>query len=240
MRSRTLGILGTLTLLVAACSGGTTPAGATPSPTLVGGAGVSSAAPAAPSGGGPATSSTPATAPPTDNASPSTAGTGTILLHGTATGHAVQPLSTADQTVAFELLWNYGPDDIHDIHAFQFQSGSFTFSESIDGVCGGSRSEDGPLTPFSETFLVSGEMQDRDQASVSLTDDRLNSGNVAISATSSFAVSAPDPEGCADLSRAGVGVCTLEFQWLAVGQLKPDASCEDDSRGYTWTGHLAP
>jgi hypothetical protein len=96
------------------------------------------------------------------------------------------------------------------------------------------------LTPFSETFLVSGEMQDRDQASVSLTDDRLNSGAVAISVTSSFAVSAPDPEGCADLSRAGVGVCTLRFQQSAVGQLDPDAACDDASRGYTWTGRLAP
>jgi hypothetical protein len=239
MRSRTLGILGVLTLVIAACGGGTTASGATPSPLGGGGPVDSDPGPAAPSGD-PSTASAPVTAQPSEAASPSTAGTGTVVLHGTATGHAVQPLSTADQTVAFELLWTYGPDDIHDIHAFQLQSGSFTFSESIDGVCGGSRSEEGPLTPFSETFLVSGEMQDRDQASVSLTDDRLNSGAVAISVTSSFAVSAPDPEGCADLSRAGVGVCTLRFQQVAVGQLEPDAACDDASRGYTWTGRLAP
>ena len=161
-------------------------------------------------------------------------------MRGSFTGHSEDPLASADQTVELELHWNAGPDDIHDRQAFRFESGTFTFSESIDGVCGGSRSEAGPMTPWSDTFLISGDIQDRDQASVTLVDQRLSSGAVELSLTSSFLVAAPDPEGCADLSRFGVHTCTLKFLQTAIGELQPDATCSDPSRGVDWTGRLAP
>jgi hypothetical protein len=238
IRSRALAVLGGITLLIAAC-GGTT--AITPSPTPGGGL------PGASSGTGSASGDPGTSGPlpsgavdPTPGATPSAGGTRLVVLHGTFTGHGEQPLSTADQTVEVELDWYAGPDDIHDSRAFRFVSGSFTFSESIDGVCGGSRSEAGPLTAFSDTFLVSGDMQDPDRATASLTDQRLSSGAVELSLTSSFAVSAPDPEGCADLSRTGVPTCTLKFLQTAIGELRPDATCADASRGVEWAGRLAP
>ena len=237
MGPRAIVWLGVMALLITAC-GSSGPA--TPSPTIAGGGvpGPSSSSsddtfsrPPGPSDPG---STTGSIAPPTSG------GSRLVVLHGTFSGHSEDPLATADQTVELELHWNAGPDDIHDSKAFRFVSGTFTFNESIDGVCGGSRSEAGPLTPWSDTFLISSDIQDRDQAQVTLVDQRLSSGAVELSLTSSFLVSAPDPEGCADLSRFGVHTCTLKFLQTAIGELQPDASCSDTSRGVEWTGRLAP
>ena len=238
MAPRAIAAIGVIVLLVAAC-GGTGPA--TPSPTILGGGGPgATSALSSDTPSGPVAPSEPTSTPGTSTAPPSGNGTRLVVLRGSFSGHSEDPLATADQTVELELHWNAGPDDIHDSKAFRFVSGSFTFSESIDGVCGGSRSEAGPLTPWSDTFLISSDIQDRDQAQVSLTDQRLSSGAVELSLTSSFLVSAPDPEGCADLSRFGVHTCTLKFLQTAIGELQPDATCSDASRGVDWTGRLTP
>jgi hypothetical protein len=238
MGSRALAAIGAVALLIAACgSSGTS----TPSPTLGGGPvpGTSDMPPTAPPGSTDAPASQDTSPAPTDP-TPSGDASRLVVLHGTFTGHGSDPLASADQTVELELHWNAGPGDVHDAKAFRLVSGTFTFSEEIDGVCGGSRSESGALTPWSDTFLISGDIQDRDQASVTLVDARLSSGAVELSLTSSFAVSAPDPEGCADLSRTGVGVCTLLFPQVAIGELQRDATCSEPSLNIEWAGRLEP
>jgi hypothetical protein len=146
---------------------------------------------------------------------------------------------TADLAVEVELHWNAGPDDVHDINAFTLTSGTYDFSETIGGVCGGSRSESGPLTAHgSPAGLESAELQERDIVMVSVVDRRLETGDVAFSIHGYFDVPNPDPEGCGDLDRGGVGVCALEFQWLGIGQLAPEDSCSDTPGD--WTGTLVP
>ena len=163
----------------------------------------------------------------------------TVVLHGSFVGQRRDALVTADLTVEFELHWKAAEDDIHDINAFAFTSGSFEFSESIGGVCGGSRSESGALTSHSDpTGLQSAELQERDIVMLSVIDQRIDTGAVAFSVSGSYDVPNPDPEGCGDLDRGGVGVCALEFQWLDVGQLASEASCSGPSGD--WTGTLTP
>ena len=170
---------------------------------------------------------------------PTGGATSLVVLHGTFTGHGSDLLSTADQTVGLELRWTAGPDDIHDADAFALVSGSCTFSESISGVCGGSRTEAGPLKPYSNSSLISGAIQDRDQATVNMVDACLSSGGVEFSPTSSYAVPNAD-RGCGPLSRSGVGICTMVFLQTAIGALWQDASCADASRNIEWTGRLTP
>jgi len=238
MGSRAIVAIGVVALLVVAC-GGAGPA--TPSPTILGGgAPGASSATSSDTPSGPPAPTDPGSTPGSSSAPPTGDAARLVVLRGTFTGHSEDPLASADQTVELELHWNAGPNDVHDSKAFRLVSGSYTFSESIDGVCGGSRSEAGPLNPWSDTFLISSDIQDRDQAQVTLVDQRLSSGAVELSLTSSFLVSAPDPEGCADLSRFGVHTCTLKFPQTAIGELQPDATCSDRSRGVEWTGRLAP
>ena len=162
-----------------------------------------------------------------------------VVLHGSFVGQRRDALVTADLNVEFELRWNAAEDDIHDINAFAFTSGSFDFSESIAGVCGGSRSESGELTSHSDpTGLQSAELQERDIVMLSVIDQRIDTGAVAFSVSGSYDVPNADPEGCGDLDRGGVGVCALEFQWLGVGQLESEATCSGPSGD--WTGTLAP
>jgi hypothetical protein len=227
-----------LAVFVVACGGGAATSVPSPSPSIAGGGDGGVAA------SGPAASGEPADSPPaSDEPNPTPDGSdgtsGAITLRGHLVAHTTQPLSTADQTIDFELRWNAGPDDIHDIAAFQFLSGSYTFSESIDGVCGGARSADGPLAVFSDTSLQA-ELDDPDQLAVVLVDERLDTGAVAITTFSGLYVSEPDPAGCAELSRAGVIGCTLRFAWLAVGRLEEEATCSDSSLGAESSGTLVP
>jgi hypothetical protein len=143
-------------------------------------------------------------------------------------------------TAQFDLQWNFGPDDVHDMNAFTFLSGTFTSAVSIDGVCGGSKSASGALTPTSGTFLSSGPLQAQDYARVGMVDQRLSSGALEFSAFSSYYVQGPDPAGCADSSKFGAGGCPLKFQWMAIGKLKEDATCTVEGTGVQWTGRLAP
>ncbi|MEP7082856.1 MAG: hypothetical protein ABI841_07785 [Chloroflexota bacterium] len=162
-----------------------------------------------------------------------------MVLNGTFTGHFSDSLATAQQTVQFELHWNAGPDDIHDSNAFTLASGTFTFSESIGGVCGGSRDEEGPLTSYvNQQSLLAAEPQDRDNAQLLVIDRRLSGGGVEFSVFSSFEVPNSDPEGCGDLDRSGVGSCPLVFLQAAIGELQQDAECT--SAGGEWTGQLRP
>ncbi len=158
------------------------------------------------------------------------------MIHATFTGHATDPLATADQMVTAEIVWKTGPDSIHDIEAFTFTSGSFTFSESIDGVCGGTRSEAGPMTVLSGTALVSGDPQDIDSAKAVMIDRRIEESLLEFSVFSGFAVPNADA-GCGELSRSGVGGCRLLFHLVTLDSLEPDATC-DNQAGSTWTGHL--
>lgn len=226
MRSRAVPALCAIALTLSGC-GAAAPSGS-PSPglNLPGG---QSAPPA----------SLPGTAGPTSAATATPGGARVVTLHGTFTGHFADPLATADLTVEVEVRWNAGPDDIHDINAFTLSSGSFTFSESIDGVCGGSRSEEGPLTSFvNEQSLFSADPQERDNVQVSVIDQRMETGGVQFAISGSFDVPNADPEGCGDLDRSGVGTCGLVFLWTAIGELQPEATCTGASGD--WTGRLQP
>lgn len=224
MRSRALVALCAMTLLVAACG-------------VTGGPGSTASDEGPGPGGG---SQQPPEPGSSSEVRPSTPPDGeAIVLHGTFVGQRRDALVTADLTVEFELQWNAGPEDIHDINAFAFTSGSFDFSESIGGVCGGSRSESGALTSHSDpTGLQSAELQERDIVMLSVIDQRIETGAVAFSVHGSYDVPNADPEGCGDLDRGGVGVCALEFQWLGVGQLESEATCSGSAGD--WTGTLTP
>ncbi len=226
MRSRAVVALCAMTLVATACGGSAGTGQPTPTATQV-----------LPDPGG---GSQPPNPGSSSEVRPSAPPDGqTVLLHGTFVGQWRDALVTADLTVEFELRWNAAEDDIHDINAFAFTSGSYEFSETIDGVCGGQRSESGELTSHSDpTGLQSAELQERDIVVLSVIDQRLDTGNVAFAVHGSYDVPNADPEGCGDLDRGGVGVCALEFQWLAVGQLEPEATCSGTS--VTWSGQLVP
>ena len=232
-------VSGVLAVLIAACGGASGSSGPTASPSLevVGGGGGGGAGSSAPGSGGAPSSGPQSVAPDPSPASSSAAGV--ITLQGHLVGHTEQPLSTADQTVDVEIVWNAGPDDIHDLLAFRFTTGSYTFSESIDGVCGGSFSSDGPLVLLSETSMEA-DLGPEDQLAVQVIDQRLETGAVVLNSFSGVYVSEPDPAGCNELSKAGLISCPLEFAWLGVGQLETEATCDDESRGARWTGTLIP
>ena len=226
MRFRVLGALCVMSMIVAACGGAGQPG--------------SSASDDGPGGGGGGGSQ--AQPPGSGESSPlpsEPGGDGMVVLDGTFTGHFSDSLVSADLTMEVELHWNAGPDDVHDINAFALTDGSYEFSETIGGVCGGSRSESGALTAHSDpTGLQSADLQERDIVMVSVIDQRIETGAVAFSIHGSFDVPNPDPEGCGDLDRGGVGVCALEFQWLDIGELAPEATCTGVSG--EWTGTLVP
>jgi hypothetical protein len=160
-----------------------------------------------------------------------------VTLHGTFIGHNSDSLATADLTVEVEVVWNAGPQDIHDRNAFVLTSGSFEFSESIGGVCGGSRDEAGPLTSFvNDQSLIAADPQDRDNTQVGIIDRRMQTGGVEFSISASYEV--PNSEGCADLDRSGVGSCSLVFLQTAIGELQREATCSGPAA--EWTGTLEP
>lgn len=162
-----------------------------------------------------------------------------VTLHGTFSGHYSDSLATADLTIEVEVRWNAGPDDIHDRNAFTLTSGSFTFSETISGVCGGSRSVDGTLTSFvNEQSLLYADPRERDNVHVSVIDQRMETGGVQFAVSGYFDVPNADPEGCGDLDRSGVGTCGLVFLATAIGELQREATCTGPSGD--WTGRLQP
>ena len=162
-----------------------------------------------------------------------------ITLHGTFTGHSSDGGKTADLTIEVEVRWNAGPEDIHDRNAFTLTSGSFTFSETIPGVCGGSRTEEGLLTSsITDQSLLYADPQERDNVSASVIDQRKETGGVQFALWGSFDVPNPDPEGCGDGDRYGVGGCGLVFLAIGMGELQREATCT--GAGDNWTGQLQP
>lgn len=240
-RSIVIGLAMVVALAVAACGGAAEPGSSTlptASPSVAGGGGGGT------SGGGGGSTEPGGSVPGSEGPgpvepTPDQAASGVIRLHGRFVGRTVGPLASADQTVDFELDWYAGPDDIHDMRAFRFVSGAFTFSESIEGVCGGSRSEAGDLSLLDDTALAA-DLTSPDQLQVALIDTRLENNAVSFSAFSGLYVSEPDPAGCGNSSSFGVAVCALEFAWLGVGQLESEARCEDESLGTVWSGTLSP
>jgi hypothetical protein len=223
--------LSTIVLLAAGCASGAPGATST-----TGGPGPGATSTAGIPGPGGATQPAGPSTPTDPTPGPTAPATGTVLIHATFTGHFADPLATADQKVEADIVWKTGPDSIHDPEAFTFTAGTFTFSESIGGVCGGTRSEAGPMTVLVKTSLISGQPQDADNAKAVMIDRRIEESLLEFSAFSQFGVPNPDAEGCGPLSRSGVGSCRLLFHLVTLDSLEPDATCE--SAGSTWTGHL--
>ena len=212
-------------LVVLACSTAGNPTGS-PNPTL------------------PAGSSPPATAgtgsPPPSEAIPTlSADVDDVRLHGTFTGHQDDPASTSDATFDVVVIW-HRPNEIHDMLNFQFESGSFTFSTSVTGVCGGTRTEGGPLEFWSEgnQSLIYGDPQDRSQTlHISLIDNRLEQGGLVFAEAVHFDI----PSGAAECqppyaSYGYISNCSLEFRLATLDTLKTEASCAEG--GTSWTGQL--
>jgi hypothetical protein len=214
---RAIPALFVIALILAACGGGAAPA--------------SDGAPSEPP------ASVPESSAPTSAPTATPGDSRVVTLHGTFIGHHSDALATADLTVEVEVVWNAGPQDIHDPNAFVLTSGSFEFSESIGGVCGGSRDEDGPLTSFvNDQSLIAADPQDRDNTQVAIIDRRMQTGGVEFSIHASYEV--PNSEDCADLDRSGVGSCSLVFLQTSSDALQSEATCSGPAGD--WTGTLQP
>ncbi|MEA2622295.1 MAG: hypothetical protein QOH61_1205 [Chloroflexota bacterium] len=184
----------------------------------------------------------PITAPPTGALTPPpTTSTGDVVLHGSFIGHTDDPASTSDATFDVVVIW-HRPNDVHDRTNFQFASGSYTFSTSVLGVCGGTRNEGGPLSIWGTdaTGLILGDPQDRShEIHASLIDNRLNQGGIEFALVASF----PIPSGAVECQPpyngyGYVATCPVEFPLATQDSLKPDADCTQG--GTTWKGHLVP
>lgn len=220
--------------LVAAC--GPVGAGPTASPGVPAGSSVSPGSTVSPGSVVPPSSSGTCEGAEPCSAPPTSAAGGVVLIHATFTGQYSDSLATADQTVNAEIVWKTGPDSIHDSSAFTFTSATFTFSESIGGVCGGTRSEAGPMNVQFGTTLTSGGPEEQQVAGAVMIDRRIAESALRFSLFSSFVVPNADA-GCGDLSKSGVGSCPLIFRLVTLERLQEDAACEQS--GTSWTGHLA-
>lgn len=165
--------------------------------------------------------------------------TGDVRLKGTFTGHFEDFLSKTDATFNVIVVWKKGPNDVHDRLAFTFESGSYTFSTVVGGVCGGTRSEGGSLKPFDPaepTSLLYGDPQERSyQVAIAVTDQRLNQQGIWFNPAASFDI----PNGSLGCevpyqSKGLVPVCPMEFKQLTADTFETTATCRD---GY-WTGKL--
>jgi hypothetical protein len=162
-----------------------------------------------------------------------------VRLHGTFTGHNADGISTADATFDVVVVW-HRPNEIHDPLNFQFESGSYTFTASASGLCGGSVNEGGPLELWGDgdQGLIFGDPQDRShEIHATLVDDRLNQGGLQFSFGADYAI----PNGNASClppyeTHAGVPYCKLEFRLATLDSLEPSANCEESN--WSWTGHL--
>lgn len=117
-----------------------------------------------------------------------------------------------------------------------FTSGSYTFSASIPGVCGGSLNQGGALTRQSNQSLIRGKPQDRqDLVNVVMVDRRVTDGGLELDLSSGFQV--PNGEaGCDGGLDAGVSGCSLLFLQTAADKVQTDATCTVSA--FTWTGRL--
>jgi hypothetical protein len=165
--------------------------------------------------------------------------TGDVRLHGTFTGHYSD--FAQDTTATFDVIvvW-HRPNDIHDPLNFQFESGNFTFTTTVSGVCGGTINEGTRMELWGEdgAGMIYGEPQDRShEIHALLIDNRLNQGGLEFSFGADWAI----PNGSVGCeppydSHGSVPWCQLEFRLATLDTLQPDASCEEGD--ITWTGHL--
>jgi len=161
-----------------------------------------------------------------------------VRLHGTFQGHYSDFSQDSSATFDVIVVW-HRPNDIHDPLNFQFESGSYTFDTTVDGVCGGTVSQGGPLKLFEDgQFMYHGELQDRsEEVHAVLVDYRLNQGGLQFSFVADYAI----PNGSVGCevpyeSHGSVPSCTMEFKLETLDTLKTSASCEEGE--ITWTGHL--
>ena len=179
-------------------------------------------------------------APPSSGVVPSPPATSDVRLHGTFTGRYDDFLTTTDATFDVIVIWKR-PDDIHDMLSFTFESGTYTFSTVVDGVCGGTRSEGGnlhPTDPAAATSLWYGDLQERSyEVHIGLVDYRQEQGGLSFAATASFDI----PNGAVGCeppyqSKGFVPVCAMEFKLATLDTLQTQASCTQGEA--TWTGNL--
>jgi hypothetical protein len=165
--------------------------------------------------------------------------TGDVRLHGTFTGHYSDALQNTDASFDVIVVW-HRPNDIHDMLNFQFESGSFTYSTTVDGDCGGTRSEGGPLALWGEdaTALILGDPQDRShEVHGSLIDNRLEQGGLVFAFVADYPI-VSSAAGCEPPydSHGVVPTCAMEFRLATLDTLETSAECEQGD--LTWTGHL--
>lgn len=171
---------------------------------------------------------------------------GVVRLHGTFIGHSEETLSTNDATFELTLLW-YNPANIHEPLAFQVESGSFTFSTNVRGLCAGSFSEGAPLekVPDNVWSLRYGDpLEEERYASATLYDDRADGRGLTIGLVAYFTLPGNGDPLCEPPYEpvAHMALCPLVFLPVPAATqdgrptLETTASC--DSTGSTWTGHL--
>lgn len=177
-------------------------------------------------------------APPSSSVIPSPSGD--VRLHGTFTGHYEDFLTKTDAKFDVIVIWKR-PNDIHDRLAFTFESGTYTFSTVVGGVCGGTRSEGASLKPFdpaAPTSLLYGDPQERSYSvQIGLVDQRLNQEGLWFNPSASFDI----PNGSVGCevpyqSTGFVPVCAMEFKLVTLDSLQTEASCSQGAA--TWTGKL--
>jgi len=172
-----------------------------------------------------------------------------VRLHGTFTGHdETGPLSTSDATFDLTVLW-YNPSNIHEPLAFQFESGSFTFSTNVIGVCAGTLSDGGQLEIDGDNvqhLLFGHALEDKRYASAGLSDDRADGRGLSIALGAHFILPGNGDPSCEPPYEpyGTLPICPLAFLPVPAATqdgrptLQTNATCENDLGTTTWTGHL--
>ncbi len=172
-----------------------------------------------------------------------------VRLHGTFTGHSEgDPLSTSDATFDLNVIWRNPRNQLEPL-AFEIESGTFTFSTTIFGICATSDSEGGSLEMYQDDVqhFVYGdyEGEQRRVASAQVLDMRADGGGVHFALTASITLpSNGDPACDPPFEPYGVvAICPLVFNQVPAATadgrptLESSAEC-DDNTFTTWSGHL--
>ena len=145
-----------------------------------------------------------------------------VRLHGTFTGHSEgDPLSTSDATFDLNVIWHNPRNQLEPL-AFEIESGSFTFSTTIFGVCASSDSEGGSLEMYRDDVqhFVYGDYAEegRRTASAQILDMRADGGGVNFALTASITLPGNGDPSCEPAVRAAtarwpsVRSCSTRFQ----------------------------
>jgi hypothetical protein len=172
-----------------------------------------------------------------------------VRLHGTFTGHSEgDPLSTSDATFDLYVIW-HNPRSIHEPLAFEFESGSFTFSTTIHGVCASSDSEGGELVPYNDDVqhFAYGDYaaEQRRYASAQILDMRADGGGVNFALTAGITLPGNGDPSCEPPFEpfGNVPICPIVFNVVPAATQDGRPSLEsfsecDDGVFTTWTGDL--